>query len=62
MFDSEFRKAGNYNKERATPILGLCQGAFIDQFIFFFRYIVEQAVLSRKMEAQVDPFISAFGV
>ena len=35
MFDSEFRKAGNYNKERATPILGLCQGAFIDQFIFF---------------------------
>ena len=60
MFDLEFRKAGAHNKEQATPILGLCQGAFIDQFIF--RYILEQAVLSTKMEAQVDPSISAFGV
>jgi len=60
MFDLQFRKAGTHNKKRATPILGLCQGAFLGQFIF--RYILEQAVLSTKMEAQVDPSISAFGV
>ena len=31
---------GAHNPERATPILGLCQGAFTDRFIF--RHILEQ--------------------